>query len=437
MKYFTSAILFVALYTQGVSQQIQMGYPDFHSSTFFEVVSSENTRDDFEHDLKIEFPSVHFMGNQGYMYKTIPFNAQYYLNFSAKITNTGNNTELVQLQVQRTDGGFSALSAVVELQPDESSIFTIDGSNIWQPIPFGANLQFTALSDNSLENTNDDQLNFQYSVAPSDAPHMKVDYFNTEPNSITGQFTGYELDGDEQGIGVLFEKIGPHPFDLSHVQIAIANVPEEEQSQFINNNVYCKVWHFSDDTFTLLGQTESKSISANNFGTTIWLEALNNCIQTPAQGTIYVAACFNPSARVPIALSGQSLYQQVAGFNNDSFYWTPPIEGALNLQTVAPVIRPFFTCPLSLSNINASFESSIFPNPAKDKAKIVFDVNQSQNFDVTIIDLSGKTVKELNVGHLDQGAQTVEIDVNNLAPGVYFVNVHGSQFDQRHKLIVE
>ena len=428
--FLSSLLVFEGVY----ANQKPIANPEITSC--FHLNEALSNRDNFEHDLKLEYRAVHFMGENGFMYTTIPSNSQYYLNFSAKIRNTGMNVELAQLQVQSSDGVFSALSEVIELQPDESAIFSIDGQDIWIDNAWGATLSFTALSNNVLDNTIDDELSFQYSKSPADIRYMSADFFNDQINSLTGEFTGNFLEGDEQGIGILYERLGFHPFDVSHVQVGIAAIPENQQNLYIGNAVYAKVWKYDVQGFTLLGQTESKTLTAQDFGNTIWLEAVNSCISIPSEGVIFVAACFDAANRVPIALAGESLYQQVVAFNDHEFYWTEPIVETNNTMTMSPVVRPYFSCPLGVSDNNTLFQSTIYPNPTTKNTTITLDVIQSDDFSLTVHDLSGKTMKVWNLLST-YGKQNIIVDIQDLAAGVYMLRISNGVNSTEHKLVVE
>ena len=61
---------------------------------------------------------------------------------------------------------------------------------------------------------------------------------------------------------------------------------------------------------------------------------------------------------------------------------------------------------------------SLFPNPANDVVYIAAEGNKISH--VTIIDLSGKVVKEMVIDL----SENVEVDVNDLTSGMYTVSVH-------------
>lgn len=391
----------------------------------------------FTNDLKIEHQAVHFMGEGGYMYTKIANGSQYYLNFSAKITNTGTSTELARLRVQKASIGFNVLSNIISLEPNESAIFFIDGENFGSSLGYGGTFVFTALSDNTLENTEDDQLSFTYSIASADAPHMCADFFNYQASSITGYFTGDANNSVTQGVGLLFEHLGSHPFNVSHIEIGIANIPENEQNQFIGNTLHAKVWSLDNDGFTLLGESNPESITAQNFGNTIWLQAQNGCIETPINGVILVAVYFSQAAPVPISYSGKTLYQQaIVSYDND-YYWLSPMPDTDNIFTHAPVIRPFFTCPLGLFEDGSSFETLIYPNPASQGATISIDLQNFEEMSIFIQDISGKTIEKINLGHLTIGRNDVWLDLTNYSRGIYIINIQSNKEKITYKLVVE
>ena len=76
------------------------------------------------------------------------------------------------------------------------------------------------------------------------------------------------------------------------------------------------------------------------------------------------------------------------------------------------------------------------PNPATDKVEIAFVAPKSGQGYVSIIDLSGKLVKRTTFGELHKGANRLQLPVNDIASGMYTVQVQGPDFFGVTKLVV-
>ncbi|MCB9189500.1 MAG: T9SS type A sorting domain-containing protein [Flavobacteriales bacterium] len=79
----------------------------------------------------------------------------------------------------------------------------------------------------------------------------------------------------------------------------------------------------------------------------------------------------------------------------------------------------------------------VFPNPARDIAKVSFDLVESNFVKVSINDMLGQEVQIIQQSELSSGTHQFEINTNLLSQGIYFVNlaVDGKIITQ--KLIVE
>lgn len=82
---------------------------------------------------------------------------------------------------------------------------------------------------------------------------------------------------------------------------------------------------------------------------------------------------------------------------------------------------------------NSDTNLKIYPNPFTDKTTIFINVNDlSSGYNLKIIDITGKTVKEIN----SIKSNTISIEKGNLSSGIYTVEIKGKQL-LRGKLIIK
>jgi hypothetical protein len=74
----------------------------------------------------------------------------------------------------------------------------------------------------------------------------------------------------------------------------------------------------------------------------------------------------------------------------------------------------------------------IYPNPAKERITLEFEGTASGSSTVRIMNLQGRTVREIPV----KGLQKLGIDVSDMEQGVYFVQVQSAQVVKTRKLIL-
>ncbi len=66
---------------------------------------------------------------------------------------------------------------------------------------------------------------------------------------------------------------------------------------------------------------------------------------------------------------------------------------------------------------------ALYPNPASDLMQVDLDFKEAMEVTISIVDESGNTVRQWSPTRYGQGQQTVQVDVVDLVPGMYFVRV--------------
>jgi hypothetical protein len=77
---------------------------------------------------------------------------------------------------------------------------------------------------------------------------------------------------------------------------------------------------------------------------------------------------------------------------------------------------------LSVNDIGAQINYSIYPNPANDLVQIEFHTVGQQRATLNLVDIKGAIVRR-KVFQLNGGKQMIQIDLNELAGGVYFIQL--------------
>lgn len=82
-----------------------------------------------------------------------------------------------------------------------------------------------------------------------------------------------------------------------------------------------------------------------------------------------------------------------------------------NLTLVEKVVSP------------ESFEMTLTPNPADDQARLSFNIDKEADVQVQVVSLDGKVIDNIDLGTLNSGNQTQNIDVRHLNTGMYMVEL--------------
>lgn len=93
---------------------------------------------------------------------------------------------------------------------------------------------------------------------------------------------------------------------------------------------------------------------------------------------------------------------------------------------------------IRINKVETTTESanSVYPNPVVSTATINFNLPESGNVNVTLIDAVGNTVSNIFSGSKDAGINTVEFNANGFASGNYFVKIVAGTYNKVLRLQV-
>lgn len=93
-----------------------------------------------------------------------------------------------------------------------------------------------------------------------------------------------------------------------------------------------------------------------------------------------------------------------------------------------------------INDVAANQQLQLFdpvPNPANDATTIAFNLSKAGAASISIMDLSGRVVAApLNTDNLTSGYNSLELNTQKLAPGIYLVRLHVDGAQQVKKLVV-
>lgn len=86
--------------------------------------------------------------------------------------------------------------------------------------------------------------------------------------------------------------------------------------------------------------------------------------------------------------------------------------------------KPFSVDMNSVSVVeNLSSEFSMYPNPAGSAAVVEFNMESGNDVELSLVNAFGQVVKTFHNGYLAAGSQQLNLDLNNVTNGMYFVTV--------------
>jgi Secretion system C-terminal sorting domain len=80
---------------------------------------------------------------------------------------------------------------------------------------------------------------------------------------------------------------------------------------------------------------------------------------------------------------------------------------------------------------------SVYPNPVDENATLSVYLNKDAEVAVTICDITGKVIEEIEAGKLSAGENTLELNVEYYKAGLYFANVYINKSSKVIKLMVK
>ena len=80
---------------------------------------------------------------------------------------------------------------------------------------------------------------------------------------------------------------------------------------------------------------------------------------------------------------------------------------------------------------------SVSPNPAKDNVQLTFNISDSKEVNVSIYNNLGAVVYSKNEGTLTSGNHTINVKVNGLSSGIYYMSVKAGDNTIAKKLVIE
>ena len=98
----------------------------------------------------------------------------------------------------------------------------------------------------------------------------------------------------------------------------------------------------------------------------------------------------------------------------------------------------FYTKLVSTSNSIAGLDGlELVPNPiAGDHVKMQLSLTEAMDVNISVSNIAGQVVRSLPKTHLTEGEQSIDLDVQNLANGIYFVQLLNEKGIRTERLVI-
>ena len=108
-------------------------------------------------------------------------------------------------------------------------------------------------------------------------------------------------------------------------------------------------------------------------------------------------------------------------------------SGFFGHRTDYPFVLSF---PLSNNEVSALNSFKVYPNPVRDVLSLEFNLMETSNVNIEILNSLGELIIAKKPGILTSGFQSVLLDVNALSKGVYIVNINTTKGIRSKKIVV-
>jgi hypothetical protein len=156
-----------------------------------------------------------------------------------------------------------------------------------------------------------------------------------------------------------------------------------------------------------------------------WTGAVN---VTPGAGNIYYHVmsyyCQGTSGSYELNIVYQGIQDATVSLNPVEFVFLDGVE-----VTDAQFTNPgnptgiVLVTGINESSLVATNVSNVYPNPVSDISYMNITLDKPENVTLSIMNITGQTVKEFNLGQLNAGVNKVAISKQDLAAGSYFAQV--------------
>ena len=198
------------------------------------------------------------------------------------------------------------------------------------------------------------------------------------------------------------------------------------QGTYINSNDYLIVTEdisaFYNVYNTSAPVTGSYGLGANSFG----LSNSGDCVKLYNNDSIIIdSVCYTDVFPWPVEADGQGPSLQLLNTNYDN---SLAINWAYSLQPFATPGQMNKFNTTNITNYNSAEQYKVFPNPVKNNLYILFQDISAMDYSLSIYSLSGQLLINKNINEPAMN-ETVEINISDLEPGIYFIRLHtGNKF---------
>lgn len=225
---------------------------------------------------------------------------------------------------------------------------------------------------------------------------------------------------------------------LSEGKFCNAEVVVSDQPTNIGRLIFAQLMVYLEeiDSFVYVDQTNDQEITSWNNGGPITLNFTDEHEFSVGTTILILVGHYGGENPVEFRLAANKVEETtVLGYRAGSltpFYLEDP--NALMLRLIMPAYHCFDQ--INESENNTFLVAQNHPNPFNTSTTIEYELTSTQDVLITITDLTGKVIQEINLLNQSAGTNQLTLDASNYANGTYFYTLTAAGISETKKMVV-
>ncbi|MCH2224163.1 MAG: T9SS type A sorting domain-containing protein [Crocinitomicaceae bacterium] len=371
-------------------------------------------------DIIAQLPRWGTTGSWGTMlpYFQVPVDQIQPVDFSAYAFNNGQAVQNnVQLNVDANGGAFTASSPGIVVQPGSSDTLAL-GAQYTPAATVASNAVVWGVTQTETDENPTD----------NDLSGFSIDVTNNIYARDGGVIDGGTFNGgDGFESGNIFDIFTAD--NIYGIDVTIGT--QANAGSFIQTKLY-EIDAAGD--FIQVDASAYYTVTAADLGSNITLPLLSASaggypLNAGSSYLVVVASDGDGGATndLVVATSGESEPQT-------TFYWDAT-QSTWFYSTSTPMVRMNFDNTLTVEEPSQVYGVNLFPNPSTDAVNISYNLVNSSEVSIEVVDITGKVITSVNEGTKVEGKHIVSLNTDAFANGIYYVNVTSNNTVVTEKLI--
>lgn len=365
----------------------------------------------------------HFMdaGAEQIPYYNMTLNQISPITFRAAVRNDGSVPSAgTILTTTVSNGGTGSVASTPLVTPSAVGAIDTISTVSWTPTattPVTYDFTHTISATATDENPGDNVL--------TDAMNITTSIYSVDNGSAGGSFTNFASNsGQPVSSGNIMEI-------FNNDWIESVNISLNSTAANVGNFVKGEIWKYdvAADEFLYFCETAELSITGGaggNNNTTVTIPISGGAVQVLAGDILLV---MQSNAGTVSVRTAQRVQQGVVVGNTS--------QGLVSLLNPRAIRVSLNMNPsLSINEIEEEITvAEVFPNPTNGASTLNFTARSAQNVSVQVVDVTGKIMQVTELGSIQAGGYSVDINSNLFNSGIYFVNIISTDGVVTKKLI--